>query len=571
MDTIDQEHTNTLRALLRMVRRWWQRKYVSKIDHAEVVEHVRSEGRLTSRYSFMVIMSCAIAVLGLLLSSPAVVIGAMLISPLMGPIMSLGFSLCVMNSWQMKKALEGVVSGVLLALAISWLIVAVSPLTDATPEILARTRPNLFDLLVAIFSGLAGGYAVIKRKGEAIVGVAIATALMPPLAVVGFGLATDNGAIAQGAFMLFMTNLLAIALSVTLMAKFYGFGSVHGGKHTAWQFLFVACVFGVLSLPLGVALKNIAYQAYVTKTAQRTITDYFGSNKSRISMFTIQFSEEAGTSIDTVVLSSRYDAKAQENIKAALAKQIDTQIQFSLDQIVMAREVIEEVKAPAVEPAPTTALQAPPRWTRTEEMTNALKQALFFPTEYIKVDVERKLASIYAKPAKGVSIATLHQLERTLQTRYPGWNIRVVPHFGALPYVYFASGAETLDANAQDKLADIIWTLKRWGNPEVIVVGYASTVGEFEQFDNTSLAYRRAMHVLAQLEAEGIKAEPRSEYRSFRQRKDERSLGRNSFQRVEIRLVHMPENGSDIVVEEAPVAPEIVQKERVVPKAPEAD
>jgi uncharacterized membrane protein len=125
------------------------------------------EGVLTGRYIFMTVMACGIVILGLLLSSPAVIIGAMLISPLMSPIMLMGFSLAI---------------GTAVALGTSFLIVLISPLTENTSEILARARPNFFDLLVAVFSGLAGGYAVIHRKGETIVGVAIAAVVFLPTA-----------------------------------------------------------------------------------------------------------------------------------------------------------------------------------------------------------------------------------------------------------------------------------------------------------------------------------------------------------------------------------------------------
>lgn len=553
----------TLRARLRWLRGWWQKNYVSRINHDDVVQHVKSEGRLTSRYSFMVTMACAIAILGLLLSSPAVVIGAMLISPLMGPIMSLGFSLCLLDLRQLKKALEGLASGIALALAISFLIVTFSPITDATPEIMARTQPNLFDLLVAIFSGLAGGYAVIKRKGEAIVGVAIATALMPPLAVVGFGLATGSAPIAKGAFMLFMTNLLAISLSVTLLAKFYGFGSEHSPKHTAWQTLLIAVVFGGLSLPLGVALKDIAYQTYITKVAKSTIKEYFGAERSRISVFNINFSHEKGTTLDTVVLTPKYKSKAQPELKELLTEKIGDSITFSLDQVVVAHETIQEAEPkPSTENTITSALQAqPPRWTRMEEMTNALKQATFFPTEYIKVDLENKLAAIYPKPAKGVTIFTLRQFEASLRERYPGWTIKVVPPHQALPFIYYEMGADKPSKEESDKVADIIWALRRWEARQVSVVGFASTAGEFEQFNNTSLAYRRADNIVEQIKAAGIEAESRSEYRSFRQRQDERNHGINSFQRVEVRLNQLPENGFadhpvEILNEGAPIAPQ---------------
>tara|TARA_R110000868_G_scaffold107362_3_gene293771 strand:+ start:15207 stop:16835 length:1629 start_codon:yes stop_codon:yes gene_type:complete len=536
MSMTDEKGRLRARAMLRLARQWWQRKYVADVEHEAVEQQVRAEGRLTSRYTFMVTMSCAIAMLGLLLSSPAVVIGAMLISPLMAPIMSLGFSLCVLDARQMRKALEGLVIGIVTALAISFIIVRLSPLTDATPEILARTQPNLFDLLVAIFSGLAGGYAVIKRKGEAIVGVAIATALMPPLAVVGFGLATGNMMIAKGAFMLFMTNLLAISLSVTLLAKFYGFSSGQGRIHTAWQLALIVTVFGVLSLPLGVALKNIAYQSYITKVAQNTIADYFGANKVRISIFKINFAREDGPLIDTVVLTSEYHDRAQSELTTALREKTGSDIDLSLDQVVVAHEMIA---APALPQANNTiapqAVAVVTQRSRADEMTASLQQAVFFPVEYIRVDGPTRLAIIYAKPAKGVSIATLHQFEASLAARYPDWVVRVVPHVQALPPVTYETGAETPNEDGMERLDDIIWTLLRWDVGNVEVVGFASTRGELSRFDNTSLAYRRAKWVRAKLLDVKIVSAPRAEYRSFRQRDDEEEYGINRFQRVDVR------------------------------------
>ncbi len=535
---------------LRWLRQWWQNKYVSRIEHEEVIREVKAEGRLTSRFSFMVIMSCAIAMLGLLLSSPAVVIGAMLISPLMAPIVSLGFSLCLFDIQQMKKALEGLLVGIAMALFIAWLIVTASPLTDATPEILARTQPNLFDLLVAIFSGLAGGYAVIKRKGGAIVGVAIATALMPPLAVVGFGLATHSAPIAKGAFMLFMTNLLAISLSVTLIAKFYGFDERRSSTRTAWQILFIAIVFGVLSLPLGVALRDIAYQTYATKIAKATVQEYFGGEDSRISVFNIKFMRNKQIDIDTVVLTQQYHSRAQDEIRALLAKKISTPVLFSLDQVVVAHEIIA-AKEPEPQPAPTPVVIERPidpvlqaqvtRLNDQDAMQDAMRQAVFFATRSITVDVDRKQAVIYPEPAKGVSLLTLRQLEEHLVERYPDWSVTVVPPSQALPYVYYENGRDVLNNDAAERFGDILWALKRWEARKVVVVGFASTVGELDRFNNSTLAYRRAENVSRLLREHGIEAVPYGEYKAFRQAKEERAKGLDSFQRVEIRLAQVTE------------------------------
>lgn len=538
MTVLSESKLNRIKAFVRLVRQSWRNDYVEPIHHIDVVKHVLKEGALTSRYVFMVTISCAIAILGLLLSSPAVVIGAMLISPLMSPIMHLGFSLCFMDLKHMREALQVIFVGVIMALAISWLIVTMSPITDATPEIIARTQPNLFDLLVAVFSGLAGGYALVKRKGETIVGVAIATALMPPLAVTGFGLATSDLHIAKGAFMLFMTNLLAISLTVAMIAKFYGFSKSDGKRYTKWQIALIVVIFSVLSFPLGVALKDIAYQTYITKLAKGAIEEYFKDNASRISMFNIGFSKTEGANIDTVVLTQAYKANAQSDIKAILSEKTKANIHLSLDQVVVASDDINKAEKKIMADAGIkSALQVQPaKLPRSDEMADMLKQACFFSTEYIKVDNENKIATIYAKPTKGITISTLHQLERSLSERYPAWIIKVMPPFQALPFVYFDIGAKILNDAEKEKLADIIWALQHWDVREVKVVGFASTTGELENFNNQSLAYRRASTVMQAVQDAGIEAKPYSEYRSFQQQKEEIINGISSLQRVEIRL-----------------------------------
>ncbi|HUA81094.1 MAG TPA: TIGR00341 family protein [Dyella sp.] len=283
--------------------------------------NVMDGGILTPRYVFMAIVSCCIAILGLLQSSVAVIIGAMLISPLMGPIVQLGFSLCVVDFRMTRQALVALLAGMALALLTAMSIVWMSPLREATSEILARTQPTLFDLLVALFSGLAGGYAVITRKGETIVGVAIATALMPPLAVVAYGLATRNLDIAGGAFFLFMTNLLVIALSVTLIAKWYGFGTDNSPQHTAWQAIVIVVTFAVLSIPLGLALRNIARQSWTAKQATAAIENYLQRHSGSIEQLKI---DEQGKryAIDLLLLVPNYLDDAQGEIQQLLDQEL---------------------------------------------------------------------------------------------------------------------------------------------------------------------------------------------------------------------------------------------------------
>ncbi|MFY8194499.1 MAG: DUF389 domain-containing protein, partial [Novosphingobium sp.] len=182
----------TIREAIGYLREWWTGHVIRQIDHGEVIERRKEDGNLSEHYLFMIAMSAGIAVLGLLLSSPAVVIGAMLLSPLMGPIMALGFALAIGDWAWLKRSALTLLIGSVLAILLCSVLVFLSPIQTITSEIAARTRPNLFDLFVALFSALAGAYAMIRGKEGAIVGVAIATALMPPLAVVGFGIATWN-------------------------------------------------------------------------------------------------------------------------------------------------------------------------------------------------------------------------------------------------------------------------------------------------------------------------------------------------------------------------------------------
>lgn len=195
--------------LLRISPQAKPRVYKTVFDAAEV---------LSLNYGLELILSAGIATLGLVLNSPAVVIGAMLVSPLMGPILAAGLSLAASDLYLGIKSLAGVILSIIAAILFSASIVWLLPFHVPTPEILARTQPNVLDLGVAILSGLAGSI-VICRGGEgggvtAMPGVAIAVALMPPLCAVGFGIGAGfDWAIISGAGLLFLTNLVAITAS----------------------------------------------------------------------------------------------------------------------------------------------------------------------------------------------------------------------------------------------------------------------------------------------------------------------------------------------------------------------
>ncbi|RIJ30620.1 DUF389 domain-containing protein [Henriciella mobilis] len=528
---------------LRIQFRWLLRKMSNSIDHAEVIEHVRSEGLLSGRYVFMIVMSCAIATLGLLLSSPAVIIGAMLISPLMGPIMLMGFSLSILDWPALRRGMLSMGCGTVAAIAISFLITLVSPLSDATPEILARTRPNFFDLLVAVFSGLAGGYAVINRKGETIVGVAIATALMPPLAVTGFGLAIGSLSIAGGAFFLFMTNLLAIALSVTILSRLYSFGAGHGSKSTLWQTALIVSVFAALSIPLGLALRDIAYETRVLNLVKSSLLEPFQESRARVADVSVSFPKDGDLMVQATVRTRQQVAGAEASLAEKLSAELGRPVLVDLDQV-----LVDEDKALETESfmrLADSSIGAPLReeisrlesMTRQSQGASALRAAI--PFEYTAADIDSNAlrATIFAKPTDTLSLSAFRTIESRMSSNFANWTVVIIPPVSELPAIAFETGSAEISDQGESVLGDSVWALQRWGAGAVEVVGYASTSGEVQRFDNRSLAIRRAQAVADRLQALGFEATPIGEYRAFRQTANERERGYRSFQAVIIRPV----------------------------------
>ncbi|MBO9635043.1 MAG: TIGR00341 family protein [Chitinophagaceae bacterium] len=177
---------------------------------------------------WVLIFAIFIASLGLNVNSPGVVIGAMLISPLMGPILGMGFSLAVNDLPLLRKSLRNFLFATAVSLTASTLYFLISPLNEAHSELLARTSPNIYDVLIALFGGLAGAVAICSRnRGNVIIGVAIATALMPPLCTAGFGLATLDFQFFIGAFYLFFLNTVFIAWATLLAVRFMKFPIRH--------------------------------------------------------------------------------------------------------------------------------------------------------------------------------------------------------------------------------------------------------------------------------------------------------------------------------------------------------
>ena len=170
-----------------------------------------------------IILMCAIIIasVGLNMNATAVIIGAMLISPLMGPIIAIGYSVGIYNLKLLKKSAIILIIEIFISITTATIYFSLSPISSAGSEILSRTAPNIWDVIIAFTGGIAGIIGITRKKsGNILPGVAIATALMPPLCTSGYGLATKNIHIFLGAGYLFFINSFFIALSTLLVVKF---------------------------------------------------------------------------------------------------------------------------------------------------------------------------------------------------------------------------------------------------------------------------------------------------------------------------------------------------------------
>ena len=297
-------------------------------------------------YFAMLVLSSLIALLGLLLNSPAVVIGAMLISPLMGPILACGLALTAAD-WDIgKKAARNVALSVAEAIVITTLATRLSPLREVTPEIMARTNPNLMDLLIALFSGIAGTLALASRKTAMTIlpGVAIATALIPPLATVGYGIGTGQIAVASGALMLFLTNFAAIVLSAGLVFLTIGVrpqSADADGQHFIARYRIAIAVLLLLglSVPLMRTLLSAAQEVHLRTEISSLLRKRFSKSEERqLDSVKLQIAK-GHVAIAAIVQTSRFiDPQEVQRLQRELTGLIGRPVQLELQQLQLARK-----------------------------------------------------------------------------------------------------------------------------------------------------------------------------------------------------------------------------------------
>jgi uncharacterized hydrophobic protein (TIGR00271 family) len=349
----------------------------------------------------------------------------MLLSPLMGPIIGAGFGLATFDTAEMRRALLALIAGTLLAVGFCALIVVLSPIQMVTSEIAARTRPNLFDLLVALFSGLAGTYAMIRGRHGAIVGVAIATALMPPLAVMGFGIATANWTVLRGSSLLFFTNLMTIAAAAAALARLYGFATDLSPHQTRLQVTMLVGTLALLSLPLGLSLKKIAWEAFATREAKSAIAETFGPD-ARVNNLSIDFNTDP-PQIDATVLTPRYRTAVEAQIAQSLRERLGETVAVTIEQVRTSNG-----ESASIDLAKSVAAQEQRNASR---IAHELALVAGVNPDDVLVDTQSKTAQVHATPLAGADLAAYYELERRVAATETGWTAILVPPPLPLPSI----------------------------------------------------------------------------------------------------------------------------------------
>lgn len=470
-DTSSAPPTSGFREVLSSFRNWWGHDVTGTVDQVAVIEKRRSECQLSARYLLMVSMSAGIAILGLLLSSPAVVIGAMLLSPLMDPIMGVGFALATGDFRWLRQSGKSLAVGTIFAVLFCALIVVMSPLQTVTSEIAARTRPNLFDLAVAFFSAVAGAYAMIRGREGTIVGVAIATALMPPLAVVGFGLATMNGTVFWGSLFLFVTNLTAIALTATAMARIYGFSTSLSEKQTRWQAVLIFGAFVALAIPLFLSLRQIVWETQATRQAGNVVEQVF-AGRATVSQLEPSFNVEP-MQVSATVLTPQIVGDAEARAATLLSRRLGREVEVSLTQLRVG------TSAQATEEAQLVQARAQERAAQEQAADIADRLALLagVPVDEVTVDRDRRRALVTARPLDGATLTAYAELERRIDALEPDWDIRLTPPLRPLSQVTFSlvegendePDSYAISPQGTQAVALAAWAQSRVGVPIAIV------------------------------------------------------------------------------------------------------
>jgi uncharacterized hydrophobic protein (TIGR00271 family) len=272
-----------------------------------------------------------------------VVIGAMLVAPLMSPILGFSLGMVLSDVRLVRLSIESMAKGVALALLIAVLIGAFSPIRELTGEIMARTQPTMLDLVIALTSGMAGAYALSRQEvSAALPGVAIASALMPPLCVAGLGLSLRNPQVAGGAFLLFLANIAAISLAGVVIFIIMGVRSetlqpgIYRGRLRKGLIGFVLLLL-VIGIPLAIIMAGILQYADTRDDIREVLTNSVAAQQAVLVDFEHNQKDERMTVLATVRSVDALEESEVEEMAEALQARLDRPVTLEITVLPVVR------------------------------------------------------------------------------------------------------------------------------------------------------------------------------------------------------------------------------------------
>jgi len=324
--------------------RWLKWKQMDSPHLNQVRSQLLDESKLDMPYLILIISSCMIATFGLLSNSTAVIIGAMLVAPLMLPIRGLAFGALVGDSFLFRTGTVSVVVGTILAVILSCLMGWLTGITNYGSEILARTQPDLLDLGIAVAAGAIGGYSKIQSKvSDTFAGTAIAVALMPPVCVVGLGLSQGNWILSRGATLLYLTNLLGIALACMVVFLSAGYAPL---RQAGKPLLAAIILTSILLIPLGLSFSRLVQNARIQRSIRDALTNGTVTfQQLELTDLRVNWLEKTPQVLLSVNAQEPVTEKQVKLLESFLEKEIGQQFTliFTINRVeeVRAKEVIE--------------------------------------------------------------------------------------------------------------------------------------------------------------------------------------------------------------------------------------
>ena len=293
-----------------------------EVDYEGSVEAIRKDIDFKGVNVWVLGASIAIASIGLNVNSTAVIIGAMLISPLMGPIVGVGLSVGINDFKMLIRSLKSLGTAVLISVIISTVYFLITPFGEVQSELIARTRPTLLDVLIAMFGGIALIVAKTKKGTVAsvIFGVAIATALMPPLCTAGYGLANGNWSFFLGAFYLFLINSVFIALSTWLIVKYLKFplATYINQERQKKVKRYILVISLLIIIPSGFTFWNTIQENIFINSAEAFVNDNFKFEGTEVINKKLTYQKDTTSVIEVYLIGEIISNDAEKKLQQKL-------------------------------------------------------------------------------------------------------------------------------------------------------------------------------------------------------------------------------------------------------------